>query len=247
MPISIPAWPSSWRRPADGLVRRTAAPASPSGLARWVAGSWSAPRPVSGWNTSGASPSGPVQWCGLCGSSPPSQTSAGMQESSRESALMAAKRSFPLDEGGNIIRVIDETERQNRWESLRQHWHNGRAEWSITKNKRLLSYMTPILYFLPAIVSWIKAKRLSHISFGFMSSQSLFDPSEQVLPYAHQSETWWSPVWGRRGKPCSASAPLESASWWSPAGSCENLWPALTLPPVWPVRDGTQERGETKH
>lgn len=45
------------------------------------------------------------------------------------------------------------------------------------------------VYFLPAIVSWRKAKRLSHMSFGFMSSQRLCDPSEQVLPYAHQSET----------------------------------------------------------
>ncbi len=73
---TVPVSPSSWRHPAGDLAQQTAAPASPSGLARWAAGSWSGPHPVSGWSTSDVFLSCPVQWCGPCGSSPQSQTSA---------------------------------------------------------------------------------------------------------------------------------------------------------------------------
>lgn len=73
------------------------------------------------------------------------------------------------------------------------------------------------------------------ISISFCFTVCITFLSVQTLPYAHQSETWWSPVWGRRGKPCWASAPLGSASWWSPAESCGNPWPGSRLLLVSPV------------
>lgn len=79
-------------------------------------------------------------------------------------------------------------------------------------------------------------KIIFHLSSAFHFTSEVASASVQTLPYAHQSETWWFPVWGRRGKPCLASAPLESASWWSPAANCGNLWQASTLLLVWPER-----------
>lgn len=80
----LPASPSSWHHPAGDLAPQTSAPASPSGLARWAEGSWSAPRPVSGWSTSNACPLCPARWCALCVSSPQSQKSAQTQKTCRE-------------------------------------------------------------------------------------------------------------------------------------------------------------------
>lgn len=81
-----------------------------------------------------------------------------------------------------------------------------------------------------------KHKIIFHSSSAIHLASEVASASVQTLPYAHQSETWWFPVWGRRGKPCLASAPLESASWWSPAANCGNLWQASTLLLVWPER-----------